>query len=230
MKLLSIDTSSEVCSVALLENNKVIKEISVEDGNTHSVKLMPQIEQLCKETNISLQEIDLFACDKGPGSFTGIRIGIATLKAFCDTLNKPAIGVTSLLGLAYHIAEAEYVCSLIDAKHDMVYFSLFHHVDGKYIPEMEAAAMDISNVTEILKSYNKCISFVGNGSILFQDMLKFNLENNAIIEQNIQLHKLDATCIGRAAFDLYQNADLFDTSLSPLYLRKSNAEREREGN
>lgn len=87
MKILSIDTTSSICSVAILEDNKVIKEISNDDANTHSVKLMPQIEQIFKETNLTLNDMDLIACDKGPGSFTGIRIGIATVKAFLDVTN-----------------------------------------------------------------------------------------------------------------------------------------------
>lgn len=91
MKILSIDTSSTICSVAILEDTTVLGEITTEDANTHSVTLMPQIAKLFENTGLSLSDIDLFACDKGPGSFTGIRIGIATIKAFCDTTNKPAI-------------------------------------------------------------------------------------------------------------------------------------------
>ncbi len=87
MKILSIDTASSICSVAILEDNKVIKELSNDDTNTHSVKLMPQVEQIFKETNLTLNDMDLIACDKGPGSFTGIRIGIATVKAFFDVTN-----------------------------------------------------------------------------------------------------------------------------------------------
>lgn len=87
MKILSIDTSSSICSIAILEDNKVIKEISNDDATTHSVKLMPQVEQIFKETNLTLNDMDLIACDKGPGSFTGIRIGIATVKAFFDVTN-----------------------------------------------------------------------------------------------------------------------------------------------
>lgn len=87
MKILSIDTASSICSVAILEDNKVISEISNDDANTHSVKLMPQIEQIFNETNLTLNDMDLLVCDKGPGSFTGIRIGIATIKAFFDVTN-----------------------------------------------------------------------------------------------------------------------------------------------
>ena len=105
MKILSIDTSSSICSVAILEDNKLIKEISNNDSNTHSVKLMPQIEQILKETNLSLSDIDLLACDKGPGSFTGIRIGISTVKAFNDVTNIPSIrdNFTYGIGIFYRV-------------------------------------------------------------------------------------------------------------------------------
>ena len=107
MKRLAVETSSKICAVALVENDKLIKEEIIEDENTHSVKLMPLIDELLKETNTNLEDIDLFAVDKGPGSFTGIRIGIATIKAFMDAKNKKGIGITSLECLAYNVKKME---------------------------------------------------------------------------------------------------------------------------
>ena len=105
MKILAIETSSKVCAVALLENDILIQEKILEDENTHSVKLMPLVDELLRETKTNIQDIDLFACDKGPGSFTGIRIGIATIKAFMDVTNKKAVGITSLETLAYNVKQ-----------------------------------------------------------------------------------------------------------------------------
>ena len=90
MKILSIETSGKVCAVALLEDNKLIKEEIIEDENTHSIKLMPLVDKLLKQTNTKISDIDLFACDIGPGSFTGIRIGVSTIKAFLDVTDKNA--------------------------------------------------------------------------------------------------------------------------------------------
>ena len=118
MKILAVETSSKVCSVALAEDDKLIKEEILEDENTHSVKLMPLIDKLLSETNNKLEDVDLFAVDKGPGSFTGIRIGIATIKAFMDVTNKKGIGITSLETLAYNVKEDSIICSLIDAKNE----------------------------------------------------------------------------------------------------------------
>ena len=95
MKILSIDTSSNICGVAILEDEKLIKEISLDNGLTHSESLMPTIAQIFKETNLSIKDIDLLVVDKGPGSFTGIRIGTATVMAFADSLGITACGISS---------------------------------------------------------------------------------------------------------------------------------------
>ena len=121
MKILSVETSSKICAVALMDNEKIVKEIILEDENTHSVKLMPLVDQLLKDTHTKLTDIDLFACDTGPGSFTGIRIGVSTIKAFMDVTDKKVVGVTSLEILANNVQTEEIVCSLIDAKNDNVY-------------------------------------------------------------------------------------------------------------
>lgn len=229
MKILAIDTASEVCSVAILEDKNVIKEISNEDANTHSVKLMPQIEQILKETNLTLNDIDLFACDKGPGSFTGIRIGISTIKAFCDIKGTPSIGITSLMALAYNTDFDGYICSLIDAKNNNVYYGLFDNSTKKHIKVNNYIAENISFVTEILKICNKPIFFVGNGSIVYKDMLESTLKEKAIFTKIETDNKLNAISIGTAAFEIFSNKVTNEEyNLSPIYLKKSSAERELE--
>lgn len=229
MKILSIDTASSICSVAILEDKKVIKEIKNNDSNTHSVKLMPQIEQIFKDTNLNLEDIDLLVCDKGPGSFTGIRIGISTIKAFHDVTNITAIGITSLMGLAYNVNFNGYICSLIDAKNSNVYYGLFDNSSKKYVKTGEYLAENINSVTEILKICNKPIFFVGNGSIVYKDVLESSLKEKAIFSDNEKANDLTAISIGQAAFDVFTNSK-FDKeyNLSPIYLKKSSAERELE--
>lgn len=226
MKILSINTSSNICAAAILEDTTLIKELIIDDANTHSVKLMPLIDELFKSTNLSVSDIDLFACDKGPGSFTGIRIGISTIKAFCDVTNTPSIGISSLTSLAYLSNYEGLICSLIDAKNDNVYYGLFEHKDGTYTQIGEFLADTIFNITEILKICNKPVFFVGNGSIIYKDVLESNLKENAIIEDDIKYCNLSAYRTGLAAFNAYNLNE--DSPLSPLYLKKSNAERELE--
>ncbi len=226
MKILSINTSSNICSAAILEDTNLIKEITIDDANTHSIKLMPLIDELFRKTNLSISDIDLFACDKGPGSFTGIRIGISTIKAFCDVTLKPSVGISSLTSLAYSSNYEGLICSLIDAKNDNVYYGLFEHKNGIYTQVGEFLADTIYNITEILKVCNKPVFFVGNGSTIYQDVLKSNLDKNAIIENNLDYINLNAYHTGRVAFDAFSKNEI--SPISPLYLKKSNAERELE--
>ena len=103
MKILSIDTSSKRCSVTILDDSKVLINLCNDDEKTHSVKLMPMVDQAFKDTNLNLDDIALLACSVGPGSFTGVRIGIATVKAFADVKNIPVVGISSLESLAYNL-------------------------------------------------------------------------------------------------------------------------------
>lgn len=226
MKILSISTSSNICAVAILEDTTLIKELIVNDANTHSVKLMPLIDELFKSCNLSINDIDLFVSDKGPGSFTGIRIGISTVKAFCDVTNKPCIGISSLTSLAYHSQYEGLICSLIDAKNDNVYCGLFEHKNGIYTQVRDLFTDTIYNVTEILKICNKPVFFVGNGSIVYNDVLKSTLKENAIIENDEKYSNLSAFYTGIAGLNAYNSNE--NSPLLPLYLKKSNAERELE--
>ena len=132
MKILSIETSNKICSVAILEDKNLIKKIELNNGLTHSETLMPLIKQILEETKLSLSNIDLLVCDIGPGSFTGIRIGIATVKAFTDSLNIPSVGISSLEGLAYNIKNEGLICSLIDCKNNNCYYSLYELKNNTY--------------------------------------------------------------------------------------------------
>ena len=229
MKILSIETASNTCSVAILEDTTIIKELSICDENTHSQKLMPLISQIMTETNLNLNEIDLFACDKGPGSFTGIRIGIATIQAFRDTFSKPILGISSLEALANNITKEGYICSLIDAKHDNVYVSLSEHKQNAYIKLQDDSFENIYNLAKNLKKYNNFIFFVGNGSIVYQDVLKSELKEKAIILDDISLHSLNAISVGRVASSKFLTNPNQDYSvIEPLYLKKSSAEIELE--
>lgn len=220
MKILSVETSGKVCSVALTEDNNLIEEELIEDENTHSVKLMPLVDKLLKKTSINIKDIDLFACDIGPGSFTGIRIGVSTIKAFLDVTNKKAIGVTSLEILAQNVKEDGIVCSLIDAKNKNVYCGMFEKKQED-LEQIEDLKFDnIDNIINSAKNINKKIFFVGDGSTTYKDMIECELENAKVLEDG----KLNAKNIGIIAFRKKEQA--VDThNLKPLYLRASNAER-----
>ena len=228
MKILAIDTTSEICSVAILDDTNLIFEESIEDGLTHSQKLMPLIKKAFDKVSFTLQDIDLIACCNGPGSFTGIRIGISTVKAFSDVYSIPCIGITSLESLAYNIKNEGYITSLIDARNDQVYFSLFKNNNGIYSICEEYKADHIDEIIKILNKYkdNK-ITFVGNGANIHREKLLSNFSNTNFAN-DIQ-NKQNAKSLGLCAFHHYNN-DKILAPLSPFYLRKSQAERLRDNN
>lgn len=220
MKILSIETSGKICAVALTEDNNLIKEEIIEDENTHSVKLMPLVDKLLTNTNTSINDIDLFACDIGPGSFTGIRIGVSTIKAFLDVTNKKAVGVSSLEILAENVEENGIVCSLLDAKNNNVYCGFFEKKENVLNQIEEFKFDNINNIINFAKNINKKIFFVGDGSIAYKDMIECELENAKVLEKS----NLNARNIGKIAFRR-SNQAVDTNNLNPMYLRKSNAER-----
>lgn len=186
MKILSIDTSSKICSVCILDNKNVIIEKHNNDEKTHSQKLMPLIDETFKEANLTLNDIDLLACCQGPGSFTGIRIGISTVKAFADIKNIPIIGVTSLESLAYNILEDTVIASIIDAKNDNVYFALYELKNGIYNTIFEPVSDNINNIIDSLSSssISSKITFVGDGAVVHKELLKSRISNSYFVCEN----------------------------------------------
>ena len=220
MKILSIDTSSKLCEIAILEDEKIIKEISQNNGLTHSETLMPIIKETLENLNLTLNDIDLIVCDKGPGSFTGIRIGVATAKAFSDSLNIQTIGISSLEALAYNVKENGVICSLIDAKNDNVYVSVFENINGNYILRRNYSAENINDLLDELKIVEYSITFVGDGAINYKSLINSALPSKCIFIEN---NDLSAYNLGLAGLSHYKNEQYDD--VTPLYLRKPQAER-----
>lgn len=226
MKILGIETSSKVCAVALSENDKLIKEKILEDENTHSVKLMPLVDELLKETKTELKDIELFSCDKGPGSFTGIRIGIATVKAFLDATNKKAVGVSSLEILAYNSTNDGIICSIIDARNNNVYCGFFERKDN-IIKQIGKLKFDtIENILEEAKKMKGKITFIGDASKNYKEQIVETMGKQAIFETEVA-NKLNARNINSISY--IKRDEAVDTNkLLPDYLRKSNAERQKK--
>lgn len=222
MKILAVETSCDMLSVSLLEGKKLILELKADTPRSHSETLMIAIDRLLKRTNTSLEDIDLFACDNGPGSFTGIRIGVATIKAIGDVTVTPCIPISSLEALAYTCKEDGYICSMIDAKHSNVYAGMFEAKRGVYAKFKDFKFCNVSDFLESLSKVRKKIFFVGNCGILYKDMIKSYLQcEYSILEDSIPTSKY----VGMAAFDKYEDK-LFKNSpeLSALYLKNSSAE------
>lgn len=212
MKILAISTSSNIASVALLEDDNCIEELNICNERTHSEKLMPLIDELLKKNNITLSDINLIACDVGPGSFTGIRIGVSSVKAMAEAKNIPISACSSLEALAYNVTGFDYICSLIDARNNQVYAAIF---DKNYNLISDYFADDINNLLPIFEKYLN-IAFVGDGTTYLNNLSKF--DNN--------LHSKN---IGICGYKKYiENKSINANDLSVLYLRKSQAERLKE--
>ncbi len=218
MKNLAIDTSSSICSVAILEDDKLIDEENLNDGRTHSENLMPIIDEILKRNSLDIKDIEMISCCTGPGSFTGIRIGVATIKPIAEVLNIKIASVTSLEILARSVENKETVVSLIDARNNQVYCGIF---DKNYNKAQEYLADDINNVIEVLKKYEN-ITVVGNGAILHKELLINSLKNVDFWAENNQ----SAANCGKIGYkkSIENNLHTADTII-PIYLRKSQAER-----
>ena len=236
MKILAVDTSSKNCSIAIVEveenkNFNILVEKNNDDEKTHSQKLMPMIDEALREHHLSLNDINLLACCLGPGSFTGIRIGIATMKAFADAKNIATVGVTSLESLAYNEDDNSLIFPIIDCKNQNVYAALFSHENntdtqiGNNIAENIITALD--NFSQYLNSSSN-ITFIGDGSILYKELIEEKFSDHKIIFSNNNLQS--SISLARCAYDKYLNGLYGDSNyISPLYLRKSQAERAKDG-
>lgn len=243
MKILSIDTSSSICSVAILEDTKIIKEMHNFSEKEHSETLMPMIDELFKTTNLSLDNIGLIACSVGPGSFTGIRIGIATVKAFADAKNIPVVGVNSLEAMAYlgvsQKGDGEYV-SILDARNDNVYFAIYKMKKGQFSIYKNPEAMQISEAITYIDNLKLPIYFLGdivNADLarieqLYLSRVSIEKANSEDVNKHEYLTNVGPLAIGVAiaALNRYKNGIYGNSnSLTPMYLRKPQAQRQKEG-
>ena len=221
MKILSISTSSKIASVAISENENLILELNANDIKTHSETIIPLIQELLKQASLDLSQIDLISCDIGPGSFTGIRIGIASTKAIAESLNIPIVSVSSLEVLAYNVEGGTYdtICSIIDARNDQIYAGIF---DKNFTLLEDYIADDINTVINALKKYNNIV-YVGDGALIHKDLLNikdFPYEN-----------VIHAKNISKCAYNKFKNNKIENAdTITPLYLRKSQAERMKKQN
>ena len=250
MKILAIDTSSQVCSVTIIEDNNILINLNNDDEKTHSVKLMPMVDEAFKTTDLTLDNIDLLSCCTGPGSFTGVRIGIATIKAFADAKNIPVVGVSSLESLAYNVKnncdKTTLVCSLIDAKNNNAYCGLYNFSDDDCIL-LEMIGENIDTILNSIKNYMPNFSkliFVVNGAEIYKDkiFLAFNLLSNNIAtsgkyeNSNIDVIFASSTSnvqkgisVANAGYNKFLKGEYGNSSsLLPIYLKKSQAERSLE--
>lgn len=236
MKVLSIDSSSNICGVSILDDENLICNLDEDTGRTHSENLMPMIDNAFKKSNLHLKDIDLIVCDIGPGSFTGIRIGVATAKGFHDSLNIPLVGISSLEALAYNLRndvdDNSLVISIIDCKNDNCYFSLFEKMGNVFQALIEPQSDSIESTLSIIKTYIEDnflsippIYIIGDGSKIYEDKIKEVFENANFSKDKNNL--LNSYSLGIAGIKHFSNY-FCEEDVLPLYLKKPQAQRQLE--
>lgn len=225
MKILSIDSSALVASVALCENEKVLAEYTLNNGNTHSETLLPMVESILGFFSMSAKDIDLFAVSAGPGSFTGVRIGAATVKGLAFASNKPCAEVSTLEAIAQNLVfHKGLVCPVMNARRSQVYTALFRSDGASLERLMPDSALAIEELDTVLSEYGEEVALCGDGyDITTKGFSKTKL---CCVPERLRLQS--AVSVAAVAFKEYNDKKTkSDRELGVKYLRPSQAERER---
>ncbi|MBP3718098.1 MAG: tRNA (adenosine(37)-N6)-threonylcarbamoyltransferase complex dimerization subunit type 1 TsaB [Eubacterium sp.] len=239
MKILGIDSSGMVASVAIVQDDVIIAEYTMNHKKTHSETLLPMIDEIVKTSETKLEELDAIAIAAGPGSFTGLRIGAATAKGLAMATDKPIIPIKTCEGLAFNMWGAEgLICPIIDARRNQVYTGLYR-VKGNVEVILEQQPMDIYELIEYINSYSKQreasevgpaegVTFLGDGVAIYQDVIWKEIDIPCQMAPAMMNRQRGASIASYGELlykeGKYINADDF----APEYLRKSQAERVRE--
>ncbi len=232
MKVLGIDTSAGVASVAITENGKILSSFTLDSGNTHSKTLLPMIEASFDALSIGASDVDLFAVSSGPGSFTGVRIGAATAKGLAHPHNTPCIGVSSLEAMAENLRSLKgIICPVINARSSRVYCAIFKSNGSSLRRLTEDDAMPIEELFGMLAEYaDDDIYFVGDAYELVtgsENAPSYLPTPAAVRQQNAAgVASLGERLFREATGD--ERERMTPEALSVTYLRKPQAERERE--
>lgn len=224
MKILAIDTSTAAMGIALLDDQKVYAEFTTNLKKNHSIRLMPVVDQLFEEVGWQPRDIGLIAVAKGPGSYTGVRIGVTTAKTLSFTLGVPLIGVSTLEALAYGSHRFSGVISpLIDARRDQAYVGLYQMIDGVWSNPEEDRIILVSDWVKIINKYNEEVLFVGDDVQAHQETLS-QLGDKATFS-SLAFNSSKPSIIGYLAKVMYENGKLDNVfDFAPAYLQIVEAE------
>ena len=242
MKILGIDSSGLVAGVAVVQDGTLLGEYTTNYKKTHSQTLLPMLDELKKMIELDLGSIDAIAIAAGPGSFTGLRIGSATAKGLGLALEKPLVEVPTLEGLAYNLCGSQaLVCPIMDARRNQVYTGIYEYVqeeaegsgaDGeihtKLQAVMEQTAMDVRELLKVLERLERQVIFLGDGVAVYRDLIR----KECAVPYGFAPAHVNAQRAGSVAAlgEVYfsQGRTVSAAEHQPTYLRKSQAEREKE--
>ena len=229
MKILAIDSSGLVASVAVVTDEDVIAEYTFNYKKTHSITLMPMVEEIIKKLELDLNVIDGIAVSAGPGSFTGLRIGASTGKGLGLALNKPMICIPSLDALAFNLFKTDsLICPIMDARRNQVYTGIYEFIGDEFITIKSQIAVEINEIADEINQLNKSVIFLGDGVPVYKDILR-ELLKVPFYFAPVHVSKQRAGAVGALGIEYMKkgivvSADEFE----PIYLRASQAERELE--
>lgn len=229
MYILALDSTAVTAAVALCEDERLISSYTVNNGNTHSETLLPMIESVLKQAHLTVSEIDLFVCSAGPGSFTGVRIGAATIKGLAFGRQKPCVGVSTLEALAHNlelISGEALICPVMNARRGQVYNALFSVKSGVLERLTEDRLITVEELeVELLEKYSALpIYLCGDGYDITRKLLK-TVKPEKTPEPLIYQSGYSVAMCGLKQYRCGDRTD--DKGLSPVYLRPSQAERTR---
>jgi tRNA threonylcarbamoyladenosine biosynthesis protein TsaB len=227
MKILAIESSSRVATCAVMDDETLLGEYIINDNMTHSVKLMPSIKTLMDNLGLKPEDIDIYAAGVGPGSFTGLRIGLASIKAMAHAHDKKTVGIPTIDALAFNIPFGDgVIVPMMDARRDRVYTGIYKWIDGKFNICMEQDILELENIIEILEKRDENIIINGDVESKYGSILKSKLGDRIIFSTNAT-RMPRASSVAELAFRKVKNGEDIDYKLLvPEYLRKSQAERQ----
>lgn len=228
MRILALDSSGLVATVAILEDEQMIAEYTVNYKKTHSQTLLPMLDEIVKMTEFDLSTIDAIAVAGGPGSFTGLRIGAATAKGLGLALNKPLIHVPTVDGMAYGLfGYSGLVCPIMDARRNQVYTGLYRFTEGEFQVVEEQMAISVSELIEKLNAYGEKVTFLGDGVPVYRNQFENGLTGEYAFAP-AHLNRQRAAAVGALGMKYFQEGKVESArDHRPDYLRLSQAERER---
>ena len=223
MRILAVDTTTPSGSVAILDGTRLVAEIAVESASTHSSRLLASINLLLGALHLGIKDIEGFAVAPGPGSFTGIRIGLSTVKSFAFASGKPVAPVSSLQALAWKLrdSQARLVCPTLDAKKGEIYAALYEIEVGRMNERIAQGAYSPGDFLTMLPAHRN-ILFIGNGAELYRAKIRHHLKDKARFSTRSCFIAYE---VGRLGGELLTaKKGVSSAQLAPLYFRISQAE------
>ncbi len=228
MKIIGMDSSGLTASVAIVEDDHLVAEYSVNYKKTHSQTLVPMLDEITKMTELDLSTVDAIAIAKGPGSFTGLRIGSATAKGLGLALNIPIIEIPTTDGLAYNFAGTDkIVCPIMDARREQVYTGLYEFEGEKLKVLLPATAEPISDTISRINDIGRPVVFLGDGVSVYRDCIEADI-NVPVMFAPANKCLQSAASIATIGMEYFKEGRTVSASMHvPDYLRLSQAEREK---